>query len=90
MSRLPVPGSDDGTWGAILNDFLQQAHTDNGALKSGSVTTGSIADDAVTDNKLANGYTMMPDGGRRIWTRATPPGPSDGVQEGDIWLGPEA
>lgn len=90
MARLPTPGSDDGTWGTVLNDFLLQAHASNGLIKPGAVTTSSIADDSVTDGKLASNYTMMPDGGRRIWTRATPPGPSDGVQEGDIWLGPEA
>jgi hypothetical protein len=22
MSRLPTPGSDSGTWGTVLNDFL--------------------------------------------------------------------
>ena len=34
MSRLPVPGSDAGSWGAILNDFLVQAHNSDGTLKS--------------------------------------------------------
>jgi beta-glucanase (GH16 family) len=38
MSRLPVSGSDSGQWGNILNDFLQQAHNDNGALKPSAVT----------------------------------------------------
>jgi hypothetical protein len=33
MSRLPVPGSDDDTWGEILNDFLGVEHTKTGALK---------------------------------------------------------
>ncbi len=32
-SRLPTPGSDDGTWGDILNDFLSQAHNTDGSLK---------------------------------------------------------
>ncbi len=32
-SRLPTPGSDDGTWGNILNDFLNQAHNTDGSLK---------------------------------------------------------
>lgn len=34
MARLPVPGSDAGAWGDILNDFLTQAHNNDGSLKS--------------------------------------------------------
>lgn len=33
MARLPQPGSDTGSWGAILNDYLSVAHTSDGALK---------------------------------------------------------
>jgi hypothetical protein len=51
MSRLPVPGADDGTWGDILNDFLGQAHNTDGTLKPGSVTTaGAAVDSAVVHN----------------------------------------
>ena len=32
-SRLPTPGSDEGQWGAILNDFLQVEHNTDGSLK---------------------------------------------------------
>jgi hypothetical protein len=32
MTRLPVPGSDDNTWGSILNDFLSVEHDSTGAL----------------------------------------------------------
>jgi hypothetical protein len=31
--RLPVPGSDVGTWGQLLNDFLSQAHNPDGTLR---------------------------------------------------------
>jgi hypothetical protein len=31
--RLPTPGKDDGTWGTILNGFLEIAHTSDGSLK---------------------------------------------------------
>ncbi|MEJ0073519.1 MAG: glycosyl hydrolase family 28-related protein [Candidatus Saccharibacteria bacterium] len=31
--RLPIPGSDDGTWGNILNDFLDVEHNTDGSLK---------------------------------------------------------
>lgn len=33
MARLPEPGQDDGIWGDVLNEFLQVAHTTDGALK---------------------------------------------------------
>lgn len=33
MARLPTVGSDDGQWGAILNDFLGTEHNPDGTLK---------------------------------------------------------
>ena len=36
MTRLPIPGQDDGTWGGILNDFLAVAHNTDGTLKNGA------------------------------------------------------
>lgn len=44
MSRLPIPGHDNGTWGQILNDFLSTEHNEDGSLKQ----EGSIA--AKADN----------------------------------------
>jgi hypothetical protein len=34
MTRLPIPGSDDNSWGSILNDFLHVEHNDDGTLKA--------------------------------------------------------
>lgn len=34
MARLPIPGSDDGVWGNVLNDFLSVGHNADGTLKS--------------------------------------------------------
>ncbi len=53
MARLPNPGSDDGQWGNILNDFLGQVHDTAGALKSNIVGTAQIQDGAVTAAKLS-------------------------------------
>jgi hypothetical protein len=39
MARLPIPGSDKGTWGDVLNDFLLAEHNSDGSLKS----SGSLA-----------------------------------------------
>lgn len=33
MTRMPQPGSDDGVWGDILNDFLRVEHNVDGSLK---------------------------------------------------------
>lgn len=35
MARLPIPGSDDGTWGDILNDYLGVELNADGSLKNG-------------------------------------------------------
>ena len=37
MARLPQPGGDDGTWGNILNEFLNVAHNTDGTLKDSAV-----------------------------------------------------
>jgi hypothetical protein len=52
MARLPTPGSDDGTWGDVLNDFLAQVHTTDGQLKTDSVGTAQIQDNAITSDQL--------------------------------------
>lgn len=37
MARLPVPGSDENTWGNVLNDFLAQAHNTDGTIKDSAI-----------------------------------------------------
>lgn len=54
-SRLPTPGGDDGTWGAILNDYLAQAHKTDGTLKDNVVTAATLAPGAVTASGVADG-----------------------------------
>jgi len=50
MSRLPNPGSDSGSWGDILNDFLVQSHNTDGTLKTSAV----IASGAATDSTVVH------------------------------------
>lgn len=45
MARLPQPGGDTGEWGQILNDYLSQAHSSDGSLKSGVITGDQLASD---------------------------------------------
>ena len=60
MARLPQPGSDDGTWGDILNDFLVQSHNSDGTLRSTAIPNGSVTDSSVaaganiSQSKIAN------------------------------------
>ncbi|MGD8373352.1 MAG: hypothetical protein PVI21_00665 [Candidatus Woesebacteria bacterium] len=58
MARLPVSGGDDGVWGTILNDYLLQAHTSGGTLKSGAVTNDTVASSAsIEQSKLSLSIT---------------------------------
>ncbi len=77
MARLPNPGSDDGQWGNILNDFLGQAHDTSGSLKADSVGTAQIQDATVIATKIsgtgaAAGQVLSFDGSAVGW--ATPSG----------------
>ena len=68
MARLPIPGGDEGTWGAILNDYLSQEHNSDGTLKirtngtldgkytkpGSGIPTADIADGAVTSAKVSS------------------------------------
>ena len=52
MVRLPNPGSDDGTWGDILNDFLAIEHNADGSLKirTDPALTSKADDSSVVHN----------------------------------------
>lgn len=53
MARLPIPGSDSGDWGNVLNDFLSQSLAGDGKLKPDTIETAHLKDDSVTLDKLA-------------------------------------
>ena len=61
MSRLPQPGSDDGVWGAVLNDFLSVSHNDDGTLKASAL---SSAAQTILSTKLD--YVAKPTGYIRV------------------------
>lgn len=60
MSRLPTPGSDSGTWGDILNDFLAVAHNTDGSLKNGATATDNTV---VHTTRTVNAGTGLTGGG---------------------------
>lgn len=60
MARLPQPGGDYGTWGDLLNEFLQVTHNTNGTLKDGSATSNTIAG-SIPQSKITNLTTDLAD-----------------------------
>lgn len=67
IARLPIVDGDDGTWGNVLNDFLQVAHNADGTLQAGSVSNTQL--DTPTQTTLAKAgssvqsiNTKTPDG----------------------------
>jgi hypothetical protein len=69
VTRLPIPGQDDGTWGDILNDFLKVEHNSDGTLKNGYIKpSGGIPKDDLSadvqsslDNSTAGVLTGVDD-----------------------------
>jgi len=52
-SRKPIPGQDAGTWGAVLNEFLDISLDANGQLRTGTVSNTTIAPNAaIAESKL--------------------------------------
>lgn len=52
-ARLPIPGQDNGTWGDILNSYLQVSHATDGTLNTGVVGTTQLQNSSVTPSKLS-------------------------------------
>ena len=57
MARLPVPGSDDETWGSILNDFLSQSLNTDGTIKPSS--TASSGAEMSANKGQPSGYAPL-------------------------------
>jgi hypothetical protein len=79
MSRLPQVDGDEGRWGAILNDFLNQAHDVDGNLNSNVVGTAQIQNGAVTAAKFSSGtgsagQFLSTDGSSLTWSTMTSSG----------------
>jgi len=55
MVRLPQPGSDSGTWGDILNEYLSQVHKSDGSLKNAIIDAPQLKPNAVTNDAIAPG-----------------------------------
>jgi microcystin-dependent protein len=94
MARLPTPGSDSGTWGDILNQYLLQSHNSDGTLRDDVVSNANISDGSIDASKLAQSYVQTSekaspggiatlDGTGKIPASQLPPG-TDPVMGGDL------
>lgn len=61
MSRLPHPGADQGTWGTILNNYLQQEHLSDGAHDIAKILGSPPSDDyvLVSDQAMSKGVSWQ-------------------------------
>jgi|GEM_PF-7070649 hypothetical protein len=88
MSRLPTPGGDDGKWGDVLNDFLNQEHNPDGTQKTLPLTKGGTgATDATTARaNLAAASTSHKATHATGGTDALTPSDISAVAKGDFFL----
>jgi hypothetical protein len=94
VARLPVPGSDDGTWGQVLNDFLVVAHDSDGTLKAGAVDPSALQDGSVSNAKLSvsggsDGQVLTKDslsGGGIKWAPSSGASPATSSSLGTVQL----
>lgn len=85
VTRLPTPGSDDGKWGDILNDFLSQAHNSDGTLKANIVDVTMLASGSGTDGQVLTKDSSQT-GGIKWATNPSAPVTSVNTQTGAVVL----
>jgi hypothetical protein len=77
VSRLPIPGADDGSWGDILNDYLTQSLNIDGTLRTTAVqSAGGALNSAVVHNTGAETVAGIKD----FTSSPTVPTPTTGTQ----------
>lgn len=69
MTRLPVPGADNGQWGDILNTFLLTAHNADGSLKDSSVKATTLSAASGQNGQVLTKDTAQ--SGGLTWTTPT-------------------
>ena len=57
-ARLPEVGGDTGSWGTVLNDFLNVSLAGNGTIRNNSVNSSMIFDDSITDEDIWNSTNL--------------------------------
>lgn len=86
MARLPQPGSDQGTWGTVLNDFLSVSHAADGVLRAGAVD--EVALSTAVQTKLNNAVGVQgPKGDTGSAGAQGPAGPANTLTIGTVTSG---
>jgi len=63
MARLPTPSGDKGSWGGILNEFLEVSHNTDGTLKPGAIPPSTAAPKQEWAGSASNsGFTVGNEG----------------------------
>lgn len=57
MARLPIPGSDEGNWGEVLNNFLHIEHNSDGTQKTIPVRKGGTGATDVATARANLGFS---------------------------------
>lgn len=85
MARLPIPGSDSGTWGTILNQYLATSLNSDGTLKVSAVAANGVSQILLIYDTTAAAYPARPAGvpAGRV-TYKGPVAPSDAISP-DTW-----
>lgn len=52
MARLPTVGGDDGSWGTVLNEFLEVSHNADGTLANNVVGDNQVS--SLSESKVTN------------------------------------
>ncbi len=55
MARLPIPGSDEGVWGEVLNNYLSIEHNSDGTQKTLPISRGGTGATSIADAQKALG-----------------------------------
>ncbi|HEV2412999.1 MAG TPA: hypothetical protein VGS28_04335 [Candidatus Saccharimonadales bacterium] len=64
MARLPTPGGDSGSWGAILNEFLSVSLNSDGTIQPGALSTSNLSD--VSISSPASGQVLTYSGSKWV------------------------
>jgi hypothetical protein len=75
-ARLPVPGSDSGQWGDILNAFLLVSHASDGTILPNSVASAGA--EVLSNKGQSNGYAPL-NGSAQISSSYLPIGTASGT-----------
>ena len=69
-SRLPIPGQDNGTWGDILNAYLEVSLNSDGTLKTVPISQGGTG---ATDAAAARANLGIPAGTSSLYIQTSSP-----------------